>query len=63
MQEYRPRRRKVTLGSFHESLVFVLVQNTDLLSDHNEKLLQQKTHCTELYSHRRNAILYQGIHC
>lgn len=41
MQEYHPRRRKSTLGSFHESLGFVSVQNTDVLSDGNEKLLQQ----------------------
>lgn len=41
MQEYHPRRRKSTLGSFHESLGFVSVQNTGILSDGNEKLLQQ----------------------
>lgn len=29
MQEYHPSRRKATLVSFHESLVFVSVQNTD----------------------------------
>lgn len=31
-----------SLGSFHESLGFVSVQNADILSDRNEKLLQQK---------------------
>lgn len=42
MQEDHLRRRKSTLGSFHESLFFVSVQSTDILSDHNEKLNNKK---------------------